>query len=111
MAITSMQPIKVPFDNFCHSVQKDLEKRQCKDCRRYFASAAEVDRHVKDNGCTSSILIPAARPEITIELIPDGEEENRTLNDAMLVISIEYILNASAFIQVVIGEDDDEDEN
>ena len=39
------------------------------------------------------------------------EEENGDENDAMPVISIGDILNASPFIELVIGQDDDEDEN
>ena len=39
------------------------------------------------------------------------EEENGDENDAMPVVSIDDILNASPFIELVIGQDDDEDEN
>ena len=106
-----MQPITVPFDNCCPSVQKDLEKRQCKGCRSYFASAAAVDRHVKGKGCKSSLLIPVANPAISMEVKECDEEENGNENDAMPVISIDDILNASPFIELVIGQGDDEDEN
>ena len=73
LALTAMQLITVPFDNFCPSVQKDLEKRQCKGCRTYFASAAAVDRHQKGNGCRASLLIPVARPMEVYECDDDDD--------------------------------------
>ena len=111
LALTTMQSITVPFDNFCPSVQKDLEKRQCKGCRSYFASTAAVDRHVKGKGCKSSFLLPVANPAISMEVEECEEEENGNENDAMPEICIDEILNASPFIELVIGQDDDEDEN
>ena len=45
LAISAMQFMTVPFDLFC-PIQKDLKKRQCKGCKRYFASAAAVTRQV-----------------------------------------------------------------
>ena len=111
LALTAMQPTTVPFDNFCPSVQKHLEKRQCKGCRSYFATAAAVDHHMKGKGCKSSLLIPVANPAISMEVEECNKEENGNDNYAMPVISIDDILNASPFIELVTGQDDDEDEN
>ena len=94
------------LDNFCPSVQKDLEKRQCKGCRIYFASAAAVDRHVKGKGCKSSLLIPVTNPAISMEVEECGEEEFGNDNDALPVISIGDILNASPFIELLTRQDD-----
>ena len=45
LAIAARQSLIFPFDLFCPSMHNDLEKRQCKGCKRYFASAAAVTRH------------------------------------------------------------------
>ena len=38
---------EVPFDLYCPSMQKKLEKGICKLCRRYWPSAAAMTRHKK----------------------------------------------------------------
>ena len=59
LAIATMQSLTVPFDLFCPSIQKDLEKRQCTGCKQYFASVAAVTQHGKGNGCAASLGIQA----------------------------------------------------
>ena len=52
-----------------------------------------------------------ANPAIFMEVKECDEEKNGNKNDAMPVISTDDILNASPFIEIVIKQDDDENEN
>ena len=66
---------------------------------------------MKGKVCKSSLVIPVANPAISMEVQVCDKEENGNENDAIPVISIDDILIASPSIELVIGQDDDEDEN
>ena len=70
-----------------------------------------LDWHVKRKSCKLSFLIPVANPAISMEDEECDEEENGNENGAMAVISTGDILNANPFIELVIEQGNDENED
>jgi hypothetical protein len=62
---------QVPYDLFCPTITKELDKRVCRSCKLYLPSKASVTRHRQHGGC-SGVLKSAADTEQEEIVAEDG---------------------------------------
>lgn len=113
MSLINLAPLDVPYDTYCPSVQKELNKRKCPSCSGYFVSMAAVTRHRRGSGCPALESMHVDRPDETTDL--ENEEEEGFLGidsegEEAPVIDILQILKENPFMEIDIETNSDLDE-
>ena len=114
MAIKSLIPKtgypEIPYDMYCLTIQKNIDKRTCKDCETYFPSAAAVKRHRRGDGCSGLVDVV---PDISKNEEDENEEVERqevqsSVSNTAPILNIFEILAQRLFIDADSCDDDED---
>ena len=91
---------ETPYDLYCPTIQKNIDKRICKDCETYFPSAAAVKRHRRGDGCPGLVDVAA---DISENEEKENEEVERqeaqsSVSNTAPILNISEVLAQTPFI-------------